>query len=310
VLNHACTWRSPSVAVSTSDGSLWPLESCAVCGLVRLGRLPSQEEAYPPDYYGSGQSKFLPGIESLSHAPPSLMVAATRLASRLHDRAKPRRVLDVGCGRGYLLRQFRTMGWMTSGIDIKGSPIPVGDPDLDCREGDASSLPWPAGHFDLVVINHVLEHVADPWMACAEAARVLRSGGILYVGVPNYGSLQQRLFGTLWFPLEIPRHLYHFSPLSLRVLAETAGFTVMRQSTRSYRQGMFGFIQSTLDVLDRAHPGFLLSLLKGKSKAFSARALLHVLVGVLLAPVAFMETSIAWALGRGSVVVLVCQKNP
>lgn len=310
VANHDCTWRKLNRAIATTDGSLWPFEVCTSCGLVRLGRLPRLEEAYPPDYYGSGEAKFLPGIEILSHAPPALMVTARRLASRLPDGAKPRSVLDVGCGRGYLLRQFRRMGWLASGIDIKGSPIPVADPDLDCREGDACLLPWPAGHFDLVVINHVLEHVADPWTACAEAARVLRPGGILYVGVPNYGSFQRRLFGSLWFPLELPRHLYHFSPRSLSALTEKAGFTVLRQTTRSYRQSMFGFIQSALDFLDRGHPGLLLALLKGRAQAFSARSLLHISAGILLAPIAFVETSLAWILSRGSVVIVVCQKNP
>lgn len=291
------------------DGSQWPLESCAGCGLVRLSKFPSPEEAYPPDYYGSGGSKFVPGIERLSHAPPALMAAAVRLASRSSNQGVPHTVLDVGCGRGYLLRQFQTMGWLASGIDIKGSPVPTGDPNLDCREGDACLLPWPSGHYDLVVLNHVLEHVADPWKACAEAVRVLRPKGILYIGVPNYGSLQRRLFGTKWFPLEIPRHLYHFTPTSLRTLTEATGCTALRQSTRSFRQGVFGFIQSALNTFDPNNPDVLLSLLKGQSKVSTIRSLLHLVVGVLLAPLALFECSIAWALGFGSVVVLVCRKN-
>lgn len=310
VAHHDCTWQKMVSAMAPNDGSLWPLEFCAVCGLVRLGRIPSVQEAYPPDYYGSGQSKFLPGIEWLSRAPPALMGAAARLAAQVPHPAKPPRVLDVGCGRGYLLRQFRRMGWLASGIDINGSPVPVGDADLDCKEGDASLLPWPSGYFDLVVMNHVLEHVADPWGACGEAARVLRAGGILYVGVPNYESFQQKLFGAHWFPLEIPRHLYHFSPRSLAAVTESAGFSVLHQTTRSCRQGVFGFIQSALDALDRGHPSFLLSVLKGGAGLFSPRSLLHVAVGILLAPIAFLETLIAWAFGRGSVVILVCQKKP
>lgn len=307
---HECSWQNSDAGASTLDGTRWPLETCAGCGLVRLSKFPSAEEAYPPDYYGRGESKFLPGIERLSHAPPTLLPAAVRLACSSSEQGVPHRILDVGCGRGYLLRQFQAMGWLASGIDIKGSPVPVGDPQLDCREGDACSLPWPSEHFDLVVLNHVLEHVADPWRACTEAARVLRPEGILYVGVPNYGSIQRRLFGTKWFPLEIPRHLYHFTPTSLRTLTEAAGYTVLRQSTRSYRQGLFGFIQSALNALDPGYPDLLLSLLKGRPRGSTVRTLMHLAVGVSFAPFAFLECSLAWALGRGSVVVLVCRKRP
>lgn len=307
---HECSWQTSNAGTLTADGSRWPLERCAACGLVRLSRFPSPEEAYPPDYYGRGESKFLPGIEGLSHAPPALMGAAVRLASGASKQGMPRRVLDVGCGRGYLLRQFLAMGWLASGIDIKGSPVPTGDPKLDCREGDACLLPWPSGHFDLVVFNHVLEHVTDPWKACAEAARVLRPNGILYIGVPNYGSIQRRIFGANWFPLEIPRHLYHFTPTSLRALIEAVGCTAVMQSTRSYRQGLFGFIQSALNTLDPNNPDVLLSLLKGQSKASTVRSLLHLAAGVFLGPFALFECSVAWALGLGSVVVLVCRKNP
>ncbi len=307
---HNCIWRSLCDVPCADDGQSWPLEFCDTCGLVRLARLPSPGEAYPATYYGTGRKKFLPGVEFLSHLSPALMNAAVSLAAAAAHRPRRPRVLDVGCGRGYLLRRFKALGWSPSGIDIEGSPLPIDDEGLDCHRAGAASLPWPDETFDLVVINHVLEHVAEPWTACAEAARVLRPNGVLYVGVPNFGSIQSRLFGSYWFPLEIPRHVFHFKSQPLRALVGEAGFSIVRQSTRSFRQGVFAFLQSTLNWLDSRRQNLLLSVLKGQTTAMTFPSLCHVAAAALLLPIAFAETTFSWILGRGSVIILVCRKLP
>lgn len=306
---HVCKadeiWEVPAAEAD----SWWPLHRCSECGLVRLGKKPEISEAYPPEYYGQAEKKFLPVFEGISHRPPVLLKDAELLAQKLAA-AEGRNpdVLDVGCGRGYLLKRLRGAGWNCAGIDIPGSPVPRNETGMDCRTGDATSLPWPDKSFDLVVINHVLEHVEDPWLACHEAARVLRDGGVLYVGVPNYGSWQSRMFGRAWFPLEIPRHLFHFTPATLGMVVADSGFKPRQVLTWSITQGTFGFIQSALNWADHRRRNAFLALVKGQMSAPLPSVFLHVLAACFLLPIGLLETVLSSAVGRGPIVAMVASK--
>ena len=58
------------------------------------------------------------------------------------------------------------------------------------------------------------------------------AGGIFYVLVPNMESAEARVFGSYWHGLELPRHLFHYSPASLKFLAESAGLQEVSLETR------------------------------------------------------------------------------
>jgi 2-polyprenyl-3-methyl-5-hydroxy-6-metoxy-1,4-benzoquinol methylase len=306
---HECQWEVLWEAPAAEGDKTWPVEICRRCGIARLSRIPSIAEAYSSEYYGNASKKFLPGFESLSHVSPVLLAEAERMAkSRAFAESRKPKVLDIGCGRGYLLKRLQQAGWDCAGIDIPESPVPANEIGLDCRHGDASILPWDDGFFDLVVINHVLEHVPDHVLACREAARVLRSGGILYLGVPNFGSWQSRLFGRNWFPLEIPRHLFHYTPKTLAKVVSEAGLRCGKLKTWSLTQGSFGFVQSVLNTIDGSNRNAFLSLVKGHSNTSALRALSHILGAFVLLPVGIVETFIASAFGRGPIVALIAQK--
>jgi SAM-dependent methyltransferase len=71
-----------------------------------------------------------------------------------------------------------------------------------------------------------LEHVHQPLRVLREARRLLVTGGTLVISVPNIDSLPFRWFGAAWFGLDLPRHLTHFTPPTLRLMLEKAGFRV------------------------------------------------------------------------------------
>ncbi len=90
------------------------------------------------------------------------------------------RVLDVGCGPGYLAAAAAALGAEVTGIDIAEAMVARAAarfPGLTFRQGDAEALDLPDGSVDIVASNIVLFHLADPARAIAEAARVLRPGG-------------------------------------------------------------------------------------------------------------------------------------
>ena len=99
----------------------------------------------------------------------------------------PHRVLDVGCGTGYLLRQLAVRvpeAAELTGIDAAPSMIEVAaaltaDDRVRYRTGVAEQLPLPAGTVDLVVSTTSFDHWADQRAGLAECARVLVPGGTL-----------------------------------------------------------------------------------------------------------------------------------
>jgi ubiquinone/menaquinone biosynthesis C-methylase UbiE len=91
-------------------------------------------------------------------------------------------VLDVACGPGYVSAAAKELSAVPTGIDFSESMVAIAKevfPDISFVQGDAQELPFGDGSFDQVLINFGLLHVARPEKACAEACRVLKSGGRL-----------------------------------------------------------------------------------------------------------------------------------
>lgn len=144
-------------------------------------------------------------------------------------------ILDVGCGDGSVLKLAQELGWKAEGVDFdlqavdaarrKGLTVSVGRL-ADQRYADDS--------FDLVLMNHVIEHVHDPLETLGEVYRVLRSNGLLVVTTPNASSWSHRYFGADWRGLEPPRHLNIFNRNNLATTTKHAGFarTVVSSTLR------------------------------------------------------------------------------
>lgn len=117
------------------------------------------------------------------------------------------RLLDAGCGGGTIaaaLVEAVGPSGQVVGCDVHDRQVP--DPDVEFHLLAGDTLPFPAGSFDVVVSNHVLEHVGDrpaQERYVAELSRVLRPDGLLYLAVPNRWRLIEHHFGLpllSWLP--------------------------------------------------------------------------------------------------------------
>jgi len=93
-------------------------------------------------------------------------------------------VLDVACGPGYVSAAIKERGANPTGIDFSRKMVAIARsmfPEVTFRESDAQQLPFTEASFDRVLVNFGLLHLSRPERACAEAFRVLRAGGKLYV---------------------------------------------------------------------------------------------------------------------------------
>jgi SAM-dependent methyltransferase len=140
------------------------------------------------------------------------------------------RLLDFGCGGGSFLQRMDQLGWQATGVDISTVAVERIREQLGLRAlvGSLPHSELTRGSFDVVTMWHSLEHVHDPLGALRAAHDLLTPGGRLLVAAPNIDSLPFRWLGPSWYGLDLPRHLTHFSPATLRCMLERAGFRVRR----------------------------------------------------------------------------------
>jgi SAM-dependent methyltransferase len=176
---------------------------------------------------------------------PGLRLRAT-FGLRLFPRCvEGGRALDVGCGNGRFVAALQVCGWHAEGVEPdprsaaiarRATGAPIHASLLEGRLREQS--------FDLITMNHVLEHLEDP-LACLRAChRLLRPTGQLAVAVPNLRSLSHRAFGEHWHALDPPRHLVLYDRTSLASTLERAGFTVSSLETRFLRSNRAAFARS------------------------------------------------------------------
>jgi SAM-dependent methyltransferase len=99
-----------------------------------------------------------------------------------------RRVLDVGCGKGYLGRLLRNRGHHVCGIELIPDVAQQAAAHLHqvvCGDVETCKLPWPAASFDVIVCGDVLEHLQDPWQTARRLASLLTPGGLFIASIPN-----------------------------------------------------------------------------------------------------------------------------
>lgn len=214
--------------VSPTGRGLWfAVVQCQDCGLCFTNPRPSVRSIasfYPPSYP--------PHLQ----APRTMTARAGRRLLRLLGAVDPagqathqgaRRLLDFGCGSGRFLVGARAHGWQTTGMEVsvvaKRAAAETGVPVI---QGTLPHADLEAGSFDVITMRHSLEHVHEPLETLRQAYRLLAPGGKILVVVPNIGGLPFRWFGRAWVGLDLPRHLTHFTPRTLRRMLACAGFEV------------------------------------------------------------------------------------
>jgi SAM-dependent methyltransferase len=146
------------------------------------------------------------------------------------------------------LAAARDAGWSALGVEFAAGAAAVSRErhGVDVIVGDFLSVPI-AGPFDAVTMWHTLEHLQDPEAALQASAALLAPQGRLIVSVPNSSSAQARFGGDAWFHLDVPRHLFHYTPEALTALLKRTGFDVERIDFFYPEMEAIGFIQTVLN---------------------------------------------------------------
>jgi SAM-dependent methyltransferase len=202
-----------------------------------------------------------------------------------------------------MLGAFRARGWTAAGSERSAAAATAAR--------DASGVPMFAGDLDavrpgatcdLIVMFHVLEHMADPQRVLRDAAARLGPGGTLVLGVPNIGSWQARFAGRHWLHLDVPRHLCHFTPDALERALGAAGFRLARIDFRSLEHDPLGWVQAGLSRVGFEDALVLKVLFRMPRRSGPVATLAALVLAVPLGLVGLALAAASWRLGAGALM--------
>lgn len=188
-------------------------------------RAPSQEVDYEEVYWGV------------------IVDPDGRVRNRLEEREKhlddikqelaflrslpPGRILDLGCGLGYLLSGLDNR-WEKYGVEVSHYAAQHAKQYGEIFIGELPDAHYPANNFDVVFMHHVIEHIASPETVIREVYRILRDEGRLVLGTPDFDSGVARRFGEKYRLLHDSTHVSLFTNDSMHRFLRDFGFVIDR----------------------------------------------------------------------------------
>jgi len=166
------------------------------------------------------------------------------------------RLLDIGCGTGSFLSFMKKKEFDIFGVEsnVKARKI--------CHQKgltvESSESKLAKASVDAIFLWHVLEHLPNPEKSLATYSSILKSAGLLVVAVPNFESHDKIYYQQNWAALDVPRHLWHFTPKGLIMMAYESGFDLLQKSalgldvfyicylSEKHRMKLFPFVRGIL----------------------------------------------------------------
>ncbi len=211
---------------------------CRGCALVSNSQFRADlENVYDVGYFETSEKQAHGGYFSYRELESALNAdyrfAFEFITERLRTRPRPVRILDVGCGYGFFLKQFLGQGGVElHGIELSASAAAA------ARESIPAVIQAPIEEarfdraFDFIVSFEVIEHLFDPAAFLGRVKGLLASDGFVLLTTPNIASPWFWWLRRRWPALHPDSHNHYFSPATLRALAERQGLEVVRLRER------------------------------------------------------------------------------
>jgi 2-polyprenyl-3-methyl-5-hydroxy-6-metoxy-1,4-benzoquinol methylase len=268
---------------------------CNSCGLIRQSPLPSANQI--ADFYPRNYRNFKPIKKDLMVWLKNLQADgfARRIAKNLQNKQYPK-ILDIGFGNGQLLLALKRLGYNS----LHGSDFN----ERECEYLKAQGIKLAFSNveedfpfdekFDCIVLNNVVEHFLNPKRVIELCQKHLNNDGCLIMVTPNAAAFELELFGRYWAGFHAPRHTFLFTPVSMALLAKSAGFTSIRTEAFCDPGQWAISIQNALQATNSF-----------KSKLKLGLAFYTVPLAMLLAPIAMVFCRSA---DKSSAIMAVCTK--
>jgi len=228
---------------------------CKTCGLIRTNPRPTPETIgyyYPEDYGPYLCTRINSNFQQDKPLFKRLLRPIFRRIFQFNvdiiPNLRPGRMLEVGCASGTFLAQMAAQGWQVEGIEFsETSASHAHSAGFKVHVGTLEDASEPDGLYDLIVGWMVIEHLHDPIEALTKLARWVKPGGWLVISLPNAASAEFMLFKGDSYALQVPTHLYHYTPKTLTALLYKTGWIVKRVFHQRVLSNLFASIGLVLD---------------------------------------------------------------
>lgn len=215
--------------VSQANFAIWHCDQCSV----RFTQDVPEQEAigayYASDNYVSHSDTQEGFINKLYHLIRKRTLAAKLKLVTAETGKQSGKILDVGCGTGAFLNTMQQAGWNCTGLEpdeaARSKARALYNIEAQPSERIYSLQPQT---YDAISLWHVLEHVHELHEYVDQLKNLLAVNGRLFIAVPNYTSHDAAVYKENWAAYDVPRHLYHFSPASMKKLMNAHGLEVKK----------------------------------------------------------------------------------
>lgn len=213
------------------SGKEFDLFRCSDCSFVFTQGYPDEPDIssyYESEDYISHDDKAKGILNRIYIFSRDLMLRRKKSIVEGAVRHTTGKLLDIGCGTGYFAWTMKKSGWDVTGIEPNKKAREFGEISfgIDVREaGKVSDLPDES--FDCITMWHVFEHLHDPHNYLSEIKRLLKSDGCCIMALPNRDSSDAGYYGKSWAAYDVPRHLWHFNPSTVKLFWEKEGFRIV-----------------------------------------------------------------------------------
>lgn len=222
------------------SGESYSIIECEACQYRHVYPLPKQSELdylYEEEYYEKAKPEYINRVKEDAEWWTEVYRERVRIIANYFDTDKNLNALDIGSGPGYFLAAGNELKWDTMGIEPSGQACSYSKSlglnviNNFFSHEQAKKLP----DFDIVHMNHVLEHMPSPVETIQLIAQKLKKNGLLCIAVPNDFNVFQELLQSNydykpWW-ISPKEHLNYFTFESLKKLLESCGFDILKQTT-------------------------------------------------------------------------------
>lgn len=215
-------FRLPSFLFGVSAS----IRECCVCGLGITDPPPSTADFYEDN--GRYEELFA-SRAALYHG------FARDLLKNLSGLIDPsgKRLLDIGCGGGFVVEEAAKMGFFSEGIEANGAVVEwCRKRGLNVSQGDIQKISKD-GKYDVIVLSAVLEHLPAPEKMLNHYMKMLKPGGFFLVSQAVYDGLLPSVFPWGWYGWQPREHYWHFKKRTLEQYFRKVGFNLVRSKSYS-----------------------------------------------------------------------------